>query len=112
MPQKNHDMQSQFQPAFPSGSVDAGINVAIHGCAPLRRFCLPQAGQPDRRCAVGSASEGHRIVPAARASDRRQLCRRRPPVRFSGFDYPDLRDAPAPGQHTDEINRELGLGDA
>jgi crotonobetainyl-CoA:carnitine CoA-transferase CaiB-like acyl-CoA transferase len=34
----------------------------------------------------------------------------RPPVRFSGFDYPDLRHAPAKGQHTDELNDELGLG--
>ncbi|CAB3773330.1 carnitine dehydratase [Burkholderia sp. MSh2] len=33
----------------------------------------------------------------------------RPPVRFAGFDYPDLCDAPAPGQHTDELNRELGI---
>lgn len=33
----------------------------------------------------------------------------RPPVRFSGFDYPEARHAPAPGQHTDELNRELGI---
>ena len=34
----------------------------------------------------------------------------RPPVRFSGFDNPELRHAPTQGQHTDELNRELGLG--
>jgi len=33
----------------------------------------------------------------------------RPPVRFSGFEYPDPRHAPAVGQHTAEVNRELGL---
>jgi crotonobetainyl-CoA:carnitine CoA-transferase CaiB-like acyl-CoA transferase len=33
------------------------------------------------------------------------------PVRFAGMDYPDARHAPAIGQDTDEINRELGLGD-
>lgn len=32
-----------------------------------------------------------------------------PPVRFSGFENPELRHAPVPGEHTDEINRELGL---
>lgn len=36
----------------------------------------------------------------------------RPPVRFSGFDSPELRHAPAPGEHTDELNRELGLDSA
>ena len=35
-----------------------------------------------------------------------------PPVRFSGFDYPPRRPAPTLGQHTEEINRELGLDDA
>ena len=35
----------------------------------------------------------------------------RQPVRFAGIDYPDARHAPAIGQHTDEINRELGLED-
>ncbi len=35
----------------------------------------------------------------------------RPPVRFSGFDYPDLRHAPAPGEHSAEVARELGLDD-
>jgi crotonobetainyl-CoA:carnitine CoA-transferase CaiB-like acyl-CoA transferase len=34
----------------------------------------------------------------------------RPPVRFSGFDYPDLCHAPAKGQHTDELSDELGIG--
>lgn len=33
------------------------------------------------------------------------------PVRFKGMDYPEARHAPAIGQDTDEINRELGLGD-
>jgi crotonobetainyl-CoA:carnitine CoA-transferase CaiB-like acyl-CoA transferase len=33
----------------------------------------------------------------------------RPPVRFSAFEYPDARHAAARGQHTDELNRELGL---
>jgi crotonobetainyl-CoA:carnitine CoA-transferase CaiB-like acyl-CoA transferase len=33
----------------------------------------------------------------------------RQPVRFSGFDYPDATHAPSIGQHTDELNRELGL---
>lgn len=35
----------------------------------------------------------------------------RPPVRFSGFDYGTPRHAPGVGQHTAEIDRELGLGD-
>jgi crotonobetainyl-CoA:carnitine CoA-transferase CaiB-like acyl-CoA transferase len=33
----------------------------------------------------------------------------RQPVRFSGVEYPDAAHAPAIGQHTDELNRELGL---
>jgi crotonobetainyl-CoA:carnitine CoA-transferase CaiB-like acyl-CoA transferase len=33
----------------------------------------------------------------------------RPPVRFSAFDYPDARHAPALGEHTAEVDRELGL---
>ncbi len=32
-----------------------------------------------------------------------------PPVRFGSFDYPETLHAPAPGQHTEEINRELGI---
>lgn len=32
-----------------------------------------------------------------------------PPVRFSGFDYPERCHAPAPGEHTEELNRELGI---
>ena len=35
----------------------------------------------------------------------------RQPVRFSGIDYPDAAHPPAIGQHTDELNRELGLED-
>ena len=35
----------------------------------------------------------------------------RQPVRFAGIDYPDARHAPTIGQHTDELNRELGLSD-
>ncbi len=35
----------------------------------------------------------------------------RQPVRFAGIDYPDAAHAPAIGQHTDEIDRELGLED-
>jgi crotonobetainyl-CoA:carnitine CoA-transferase CaiB-like acyl-CoA transferase len=35
----------------------------------------------------------------------------RQPVRFSGIDYPDARHPPAIGEHTDELNRELGLED-
>jgi crotonobetainyl-CoA:carnitine CoA-transferase CaiB-like acyl-CoA transferase len=34
----------------------------------------------------------------------------RPPVRFGGFDYPEARHAPTIGQHTAEIDRELGIG--
>ena len=34
----------------------------------------------------------------------------RPPVRFSSFDYPPARHAPTPGQDTEEVSRELGLG--
>ncbi|MBS0425695.1 MAG: CoA transferase [Proteobacteria bacterium] len=34
----------------------------------------------------------------------------RPPVRFSGYDAPDLAHAAAPGQHSDEVARELGMG--
>ena len=33
----------------------------------------------------------------------------RPPVRFSSFDYAELRHAPAIGEHTAELDRELGL---
>jgi crotonobetainyl-CoA:carnitine CoA-transferase CaiB-like acyl-CoA transferase len=33
----------------------------------------------------------------------------RPPVRFAGFDYPEPRHAPTIGQHTAEIDRELGI---
>ncbi len=33
------------------------------------------------------------------------------PVRFSGIEYPAARHAPTIGQHTDELNRELGLED-
>jgi crotonobetainyl-CoA:carnitine CoA-transferase CaiB-like acyl-CoA transferase len=33
------------------------------------------------------------------------------PVRFAGVDYPEARHPPAIGQHTDELNRELGLED-
>ena len=33
----------------------------------------------------------------------------RQPVRFSGMEYPDARHAPAIGQHTAELNRELGI---
>ncbi len=33
----------------------------------------------------------------------------RPPVRFGGFEYPDRAHAPCIGQHTEEIDRELGL---
>jgi crotonobetainyl-CoA:carnitine CoA-transferase CaiB-like acyl-CoA transferase len=33
----------------------------------------------------------------------------RPPVKFAGFDYPDRRHAPSIGQHTAEIDRELGI---
>jgi crotonobetainyl-CoA:carnitine CoA-transferase CaiB-like acyl-CoA transferase len=33
------------------------------------------------------------------------------PVRFSGVEHPELRHPPTIGQHTDEINRELGLED-
>lgn len=33
----------------------------------------------------------------------------RQPVRFAGIDYPDALHAPTIGQHTDELNRELGL---
>lgn len=32
------------------------------------------------------------------------------PVRFSGFDNPELAHAATLGQHTDELNRELGIG--
>lgn len=35
----------------------------------------------------------------------------RPPVRFSGFDHAPARHAPTLGQHTAEIDRELGLAD-
>ena len=35
----------------------------------------------------------------------------RQPVRFAGIDYPDALHAPTIGQHTDELNRELGLED-
>jgi crotonobetainyl-CoA:carnitine CoA-transferase CaiB-like acyl-CoA transferase len=35
----------------------------------------------------------------------------RSPVRFGGFDSPELAHAATPGQHTDELNRELGVGD-
>jgi crotonobetainyl-CoA:carnitine CoA-transferase CaiB-like acyl-CoA transferase len=35
-----------------------------------------------------------------------------PPVRFSGFDYPERSYAPAPGEHTEALNRELGIGAA
>jgi crotonobetainyl-CoA:carnitine CoA-transferase CaiB-like acyl-CoA transferase len=35
----------------------------------------------------------------------------RQPVRFAGVDYPDARHASAIGGDTDEVNRELGLGD-
>jgi len=35
----------------------------------------------------------------------------RQPVRFSGFDYPESTHAPTIGQHTAEVNRDLGLGD-
>jgi crotonobetainyl-CoA:carnitine CoA-transferase CaiB-like acyl-CoA transferase len=33
----------------------------------------------------------------------------RPPVKFAGFEYPDRRHAPTIGQHTAEIDRELGI---
>jgi len=33
----------------------------------------------------------------------------RPPVRFSTFDYPESTHAPTIGQHTAEVNRDLGL---
>ena len=33
----------------------------------------------------------------------------RQPVRFSGFDYPESTHAPTIGQHTAEVNRDLGL---
>lgn len=33
----------------------------------------------------------------------------RPPVRFSGYDYKDLAHAAAPGQHSEEVARELGV---
>jgi crotonobetainyl-CoA:carnitine CoA-transferase CaiB-like acyl-CoA transferase len=33
----------------------------------------------------------------------------RPPVRFGGFAYPEARHAPTIGQHTAEIDRELGI---
>ncbi len=33
------------------------------------------------------------------------------PVRFAGMAFPDARHAPAIGEHTDELNRELGLED-
>jgi len=33
------------------------------------------------------------------------------PVRFAGMEFPDARHAPAIGEHTDELNRELGLED-
>ena len=33
----------------------------------------------------------------------------RPPVRFSGYDYADLAHAAAPGQHSVEVARELGV---
>jgi len=36
----------------------------------------------------------------------------RQPVRFTAFDTPELRHAPTVGQHTEEVNRELGLGGA
>jgi crotonobetainyl-CoA:carnitine CoA-transferase CaiB-like acyl-CoA transferase len=32
-----------------------------------------------------------------------------PPVRFSGFESPPLRFPPRIGEHTEEINRELGI---
>ena len=35
-----------------------------------------------------------------------------PTVRFSGFDYPERRHAPALGEHTEELARELGIGPA
>ncbi len=35
----------------------------------------------------------------------------RQPVRFSGIDYPEAAHPPVIGQHTDELNRELGLED-
>ena len=35
----------------------------------------------------------------------------RQPVRFAGMDYPDARHPPAIGEHTEELNRELGLED-
>jgi crotonobetainyl-CoA:carnitine CoA-transferase CaiB-like acyl-CoA transferase len=35
----------------------------------------------------------------------------RQPVRFAGVEYPDARHASAIGGDTDEVNRELGLGD-
>lgn len=31
------------------------------------------------------------------------------PIRFSGFENPEVRYPSTPGEHTDEINRELGL---
>jgi len=33
----------------------------------------------------------------------------RPPVRFSAYDYPDLDHAAAPGQHSEQVARELGV---
>lgn len=33
----------------------------------------------------------------------------RPPVRFSGYEYADLAHAAAPGQHSAEVARELGV---
>ena len=33
------------------------------------------------------------------------------PVRFAGMELPDARHAPSIGEHTDELNRELGLED-
>ena len=33
-----------------------------------------------------------------------------PPVRFSGFAYPEARHAPGLGEHNEELERELGLG--
>lgn len=35
----------------------------------------------------------------------------RPPVKFAGFDYPEVRHAAAPGQHNSELLKELGLAD-
>jgi len=61
---------------------------------------------------VDEALENEQLRARGMAIVKEGLTQLAPPLKFSEFEFAIVRDAPGPGEHTDEVLREAGFGEA